>query len=208
VTTARYPTLRVRVFGIQPDSGRGLTGGVAAPEHPDVPCFGPDENSHPVFFEGRYSYRKWNVCLVVLLLFITGTWMAALGGWQLFTGQFVWSLLPGLPVVVAWLCLAWLPSIYLGWRILFQPDTVVQIDESGIAIGSRRWKWDEVEHVGGRQIRKWRTSVIVPVFHRRSRCPLKAINGIPAEMSQEQFYKFTERLAAFLEDRFPHVSVG
>jgi hypothetical protein len=181
---------------------------MAIPQDSDPPGIRRDEDRHLVFFEGQYSYRKWVVCLVVLVLFATGTWIFVIGGWQLVTGQFAGNVSPGLLAVVAWLAIAWLPSVYVGWRILFRPGTAVRIDNFGITLGSRHWDWDHIEYVGGRQTRKWPKPVIALVFHRRSRWPLKADYGIPVEISEEEYDAFMDRLADFVESAFPHVTVG
>src|ERR1700730_14893261 len=105
-------------------------------------------NPEQVFFEGRYSYRRFFAYVLVAVLGTTGAVALVASTWKLLTGDFQRPLLPGLLIGGVWLAGAWLPSLYLGWRILFHPYCNVRIDASGIAIDSRHIPWDKIEYVG------------------------------------------------------------
>lgn len=161
----------------------------------------------PVFLESRCSYRSFWTVSFALILGSIGAWLLYGTIRQIVVERPAFAdLFPGIIVVAAWLLLAWLPTLYLAWRLLWKPMIDARIDGAGIWIDSRLYPWDTIRRIWGVRA-GFRGSKVALRFQQRGLGVDKGIPMIPGLVERE-YEELIESLKKHLDNHYPGVEIG
>lgn len=164
---------------------------------------------NPVFLESDFNYRSWVGAVAVLALIGVGVWMIhATVADILNRPPALADLFPGLLIVIVWLLFAFVPSLYLGWRMLCKPSIKTRIDGAGITIDGHLHPWERVKWIWGKRENGLFRKRITLWFQDQGLLGLDQMVPLREGLTQEEYENLMEELGDYLGEHFPQVEIG
>lgn len=161
---------------------------------------------HGIFLDATYSYRQWPYAVIAVGVGSLDLFVLILNAHHFTNGRYLADNWFSVVAGSLWLLTTLFIAAWCGWRFTLAPLVQTRIDMTGITIDQLEVPWTAIASLYARSNGRHRVSLFYTTrgngpFRRQRMLPIEPL--LPADCEE-----LLEKIAAYVEKRYPDVTIG